>query len=100
MTRLPTLYGRKIIQALEQAGFVFFKQRGSHCILRHPITRQTTCVPVHGQDVKRSLMKEILQQAGLTEEEFRKLKLITVNGSKNRSKLLKSDTFSDTTFGI
>ena len=73
MTRLPTLHPRKIIQALEQAGFVFDRQTGSHFILRHPVTRQTTCVPKHGKDVKRSLMKEILQQAGLTEEEFRKL---------------------------
>ena len=73
MTRLPTLHARKIIQALERGGFVFDRQTGSHFILRHPITRQTTCVPKHGKDVKRSLMKEILQQAGLTEDEFRKL---------------------------
>jgi mRNA interferase HicA len=73
MTRLPTLHARKIIQALEQAGFVFDRQTGSHFILRHPITRRTTCVPKHGNDVKRSLMKEILRQAGMTEEEFRKL---------------------------
>lgn len=73
MTRLPTLHSRKIIQALEQGGFVFDRQTGSHFILRHPITRRTTCVPKHGKDVKRSLMKEILQQAGLSEEQFQKL---------------------------
>ena len=72
MTRLPTLHSRKIIKALEKVGFVFDRQTGSHFILRHPITHQTTCVPKHGKDVKRSLMKEILQQAGLTEDEFRK----------------------------
>ena len=73
MTRLPTLHARKIIQALEQGGFVSDRQTGSHFILHHPITHRTTCVPKHGKDVKRSLMKEILQQAGLTEEDFRKL---------------------------
>ena len=73
MTRLPTLHPRKIIQALEKAGFLFHRQTGSHFILRHPHTHHTTCVPKHGKDVKRSLMKEILQQAGLTEEEFREL---------------------------
>lgn len=73
MTRLPTLHSRKIIQALEQGGFVFDRQTGSHFILRHPISHRTTCVPKHGKDVKRSLMKEILQQAGLTEEQFQKL---------------------------
>ena len=73
MTRLPTLHPRKIIQALEKAGFVFDRQTGSHFILRHPITHQTTCVPKHGKDVKRSLMKAILQQASLTEAQFREL---------------------------
>jgi len=73
MTRLPTLNARKIIQALEKVGFLFHRQTGSHYILRHPVTHQTTGVPKHGRDVKRSLMKLILKQAGLTEEEFRKL---------------------------
>jgi predicted RNA binding protein YcfA (HicA-like mRNA interferase family) len=73
MTRLPTLHARKIVKALEQAGFIVDRQTGSHFILRHPITCNTTCAPKHGNDLKRSLMREILQQAGLTEEEFRKL---------------------------
>jgi predicted RNA binding protein YcfA (HicA-like mRNA interferase family) len=73
MTRLPKLHPRKIIQALKKAGFVFDRQTGSHFVLRHPITSQTTCVPKHGKDVKRSLMKPILQQARLTEEQFREL---------------------------
>lgn len=73
MARLPTLHARKIIQALEQAGFIFDRQTGSHFILRHPVTRQTTCVPRHGKDVKRNLMKEILRQADLTEDQFRDL---------------------------
>lgn len=73
MTRLPTLNARKIIQALAQAGFDFYRQTGSHFILRNPTTRRTTCVPKHGKDVKRGLLKAILQQASLTEEEFRKL---------------------------
>lgn len=73
MTRLPTLNARKIIQALERAGFVFDRHAGSHYILRHPVTRRTTGVPIHGKDVKRNLMKEILQQAGLTEDQFRNL---------------------------
>jgi predicted RNA binding protein YcfA (HicA-like mRNA interferase family) len=28
-------------------------------------------VPVHGRDIKRGLMKAILEQAGLTQAEFR-----------------------------
>ena len=73
MTRLPTLHARKIIQALEQAGFVFYRQVGSHYVLRHPATRRTTTVPKHGRDIGRNLVRAILKQAGLTEDEFRKL---------------------------
>jgi len=72
MTRLPTLSARKIIQALERAGFVDDGQKGSHYFLRHPVKRVTTAVPIHGKDVKRSLMKLILKQAAMTEDEFRR----------------------------
>jgi predicted RNA binding protein YcfA (HicA-like mRNA interferase family) len=72
MTRLPTLSARKMIQALDRAGFMMNGQRGSHFYLWHPIRKITTCVPLHGGDLKRSLVRAILRQAGLTEEEFRK----------------------------
>ncbi len=73
MTRLPTLRARKIIQALERVGFVLDRHTGSHLIFRNPGTHRVTCVPKHSKDVKRSLMKMILRQAGLGEDEFRKL---------------------------
>ena len=73
MTRLPTLSARKIIKALERAGFVVARQSGSHVILWHPVKKVGTTVPQHGKDVKRNLMKLILKQAGLTEEEFEQL---------------------------
>lgn len=73
MTRLPTLSARKIIQALERAGFVADGQKGGHYFLWHPVKHLTTAVPKHSKDVKRNLMKLILKQAGLTEGEFRQL---------------------------
>jgi predicted RNA binding protein YcfA (HicA-like mRNA interferase family) len=73
MTRLPTLNTRKLVQALERAGFVVDRQRGSHLVLKHPVKNQTTCVPKHSKDLKRTLLKLILKQAELTEEEFQKL---------------------------
>ena len=73
MTRLPTLSARKLIQALERAGFALDRQRGSHYILIHSTKRLTTCVPVHGKDVNRALLKLILKQAGLSEDAFQKL---------------------------
>jgi len=73
MTRLPILSARKLIQALERAGFVANGQKGSHFYLWHPEKKLTTCVPMHSQDLKRSLVKKILQQADLTEHELREL---------------------------
>jgi len=73
VTRLPTLSARKIIQALEKAGFVLVRQRGSHHQMKHQTNGQQTVVPVHGKDVKRGLLKLILKQAGLTDQEFEEL---------------------------
>jgi predicted RNA binding protein YcfA (HicA-like mRNA interferase family) len=73
MIRLPTLNARKVIQALKAAGFEENGQKGSHLYLWHPLKRLETCVPIHGTDLKRSLLKAILQQVHLSEEEFRKL---------------------------
>lgn len=71
MTRLPTLSARKLIQALERAGFLPNGQKGSHYYLWHPQRQVTTCVPTHSGDLKRSLVRAVLQQAQLTEEAFR-----------------------------
>jgi predicted RNA binding protein YcfA (HicA-like mRNA interferase family) len=71
--RLPSVSAKDAIRALERAGFVFQRQRGSHATLRHPVSRRTIVVPMHGGDLKRPLLKVILQQAGLSETEFRTL---------------------------
>ncbi len=71
--RLPNVGAKELVRALERAGFVFQRQKGSHATFRHPDTKRTTVVPLHGGDVKRPLLKMILQQAGLTEDEFRNL---------------------------
>jgi predicted RNA binding protein YcfA (HicA-like mRNA interferase family) len=74
MTRLPTLNARKVIQALKRAGFEEVRQhRSSHLFLANKAKNLETCVPIHGGDLGRSLVRAIIQQAGLTEEEFRNL---------------------------
>jgi predicted RNA binding protein YcfA (HicA-like mRNA interferase family) len=73
MTRLPTLTARKLIQALEKAGFVLVRQRGSHYQMKRGSDGRRTTIPVHGDDINRSLLKLILKQAGLGEDEFREL---------------------------
>ncbi len=71
--RLPTVTARELIRALERAGFVVQRQRGSHVSLRHPGAGRTTVVPAHAGDVKRPLLRMIIAQAGLSEDEFLRL---------------------------
>ncbi|MCH8204746.1 MAG: type II toxin-antitoxin system HicA family toxin [Candidatus Hydrogenedentes bacterium] len=73
MSRLPTVKPREIIKVLLKLGFVERKGRGSHRVYRHPTTNRMVVVPVHPGDLKPNLVKEIIKQAGLTEEEFREL---------------------------
>lgn len=73
MIRLPTLNARKLLQALKRAGFEEIRQRGSHLLLWHSEKRREICVPIHGKDLGRNLVRAILREADLTEEEFWKL---------------------------
>lgn len=72
MSRLPSLKSKQMVAALQKAGFEPRRQKGSHHRLAHPDGRITT-VPMHAKDLKRSTMLEIIKQAGLTQDEFRKL---------------------------
>ena len=73
MTRLPTFSARQVIQALLKAGFVVRVQHGSHVQLLHPVNKRRTTVPNHSGDLHRGLLKAILRQAGLSEDQFREL---------------------------
>jgi len=70
--RLPSLKARDVIRALQAAGFSIVRTTGSHCRLVHDrdSTRQTT-VPAHkGKDIPRGTLRSIIDQAGLTVDEF------------------------------
>lgn len=74
MPKLPVVNGREVIRAVERAGFVFDRQVGSHVSLRHPETRLSVTVPVHGaRDLPVGTLRRIVRDAGLTVEEFRRL---------------------------
>ena len=73
MIRLPSLSARQVVGVLKRAGFVAHHQTGSHLFLSHPNRRATTTVPIHGEDLPRWLLKLIIRQAGLTEDQFREI---------------------------
>lgn len=72
MSRLPDVTWRQVTSALERAGFVFDRQRGSHMVYYHPETNHTVIVPRH-KEIKTGTLREILREAELTREEFRRL---------------------------
>ena len=72
MTRkVPALRPKKVIKALERAGFSVHHTSGSHYILKKEKLRVT--VPYHNKDLKPRTLASIIEQAGLTVEEFLRL---------------------------
>jgi len=68
---LPAIEPKRLIRALERAGFSVHRVTGSHYILKHPAkpTLRVT-VPFHNRDLKRGTLQSIVKQAGFTNEEF------------------------------
>jgi len=72
LARLPSARAKEVIHALERAGFVPEPQKAtSHLVLRHPLTKRTTSVPIHSVELPRWLLKKIIKDAGLSEDQFR-----------------------------
>jgi predicted RNA binding protein YcfA (HicA-like mRNA interferase family) len=70
MTRLPRVKGREVVRALERAGFIAERTRGSHVFLKHPDGRTTT-VPIHaGETIGPGLLRAILRDVELSVSEL------------------------------
>jgi predicted RNA binding protein YcfA (HicA-like mRNA interferase family) len=73
MSKLPSLTGNQVIRALERAGFIVARIKGSHHILIHPDGRRTV-VPVHGgETIGSGLFSQVLRDCQLSRDEFRDL---------------------------
>lgn len=69
--RLPPLTPKEVLRALLRAGFFVHHTSGSHYMLKHPdrpILRVT--VAFHNRDLKRRTLESIVEQSGLSVEEF------------------------------
>ena len=70
---LPTVTTRELIRALERAGYVFRRQKGSHQIYQHNETGQRISVPVHTGDIPKGTLRQILRLADLSPDRLREL---------------------------
>jgi predicted RNA binding protein YcfA (HicA-like mRNA interferase family) len=69
--RLPGLKPRQVLQALKRAGFYVHHVSGSHYILKHPDRPELrVTLPYHNKDLKRRTVASIIDQSGLTQEQF------------------------------
>jgi len=69
---LRPLRAREIARKLERAGFTLRRQRGSHARYVHADGRGVT-VPIHPGDVPIPVVRSIVRQAGLSDEEWEAL---------------------------
>jgi predicted RNA binding protein YcfA (HicA-like mRNA interferase family) len=69
-----SLKPREVLRALLKAGFYVHETTGSHAQLKHPDKPGRVTVPNHqGFDLPKQIVKSIIRQAGLTNEEFWRL---------------------------
>ena len=72
MTKLPAVTGADVLRVLKRAGFEVVRVKGSHHRLRHATDHaRATTVAVHaGTTVPKGTLRDIIEQAGLTVDEF------------------------------
>ena len=72
MSRLRPLPPRKVEKVLKSLGWRVIRQSGSHAIFKHPDFSFIIVVPQH-KSIKKGIIKSIINDLGLTQEEFYKL---------------------------
>ena len=72
--RFPSAKPKEVLRALGRAGFIVHHVAGSHHVLKHPEKPNLrVTVPYHGKELKRRTLASIIEQAGLTVDQFRAL---------------------------
>lgn len=71
--RLPRISATDLIRALAREGWYEDHQSGSHKILMHPNKRGRVSVPFHRGTMKTGTVQGILDQAGLSADDLRRL---------------------------
>ena len=70
MPKIPIVSAIKVIKVLSKIGYEADHQTGSHIILRHrEMPHKRLTVPNH-QEIARGTLKAIIEEAGLTVQEF------------------------------
>ncbi len=69
------LKAREVMRMVERAGFVYQRNHGGHAIYTNQASGKVTLVPQHGgKDVSRTVLRAIINQVDLSDEEFLSLR--------------------------
>jgi predicted RNA binding protein YcfA (HicA-like mRNA interferase family) len=69
--KLANLKPREVVRALQRAGWTIHETAGSHVQLKHPDKPGRLTVPYHERfDLPKHIVKSIIRQAGLTNQQF------------------------------
>ena len=69
MPELPIVKPWQVIKALEKAGFIKIRSRGSHQQFKKANLLVT--VPLHKRDLQKATLASVLRQAKMSIEEFK-----------------------------
>ena len=70
MSNYPTVKAKDFIRVIEQLGFYFDRQKGSHAIYKDSHGRRVV-VPIHaGKDIKQGTFMGMIQDIGIDKETF------------------------------
>lgn len=68
---MKTLSGKEVCNILEQHGFEFIRQRGSHMIMQKKTGSLTITVPVpNHKELRMGTLRSIIRQSGISKQEF------------------------------
>lgn len=71
---LPVVTAREVARVAERLGFVLHRQKGSHAVYYRKRDKARVVIPMHaGKDIKPKTLAGIIEDMGLTAEEFRRL---------------------------
>ncbi len=72
--KLPVVRAREVIRVAEKLGFVLDRQKGSHAVYLRAADGARVVIPIHaGRDLKPKTVAGIIDDMGLTVEQFREM---------------------------
>ncbi len=71
---MATATAREVVRVLKRLGFQEHRQVGSHLVMIRPSDGKRITVPMRPGDIPTGTFHRILKEAGITLDEFRRLK--------------------------